>query len=100
MGKSFDVVLVQFQGHRRPYAFKAPKYSDLNPGDTVIVDGLNGVETDAIVINHTNFNMDYDAEDYQFMLDAVGAREPLKKIKAKMSRKDFEYDDEEDNEDE
>lgn len=98
MARTLDVVLVHFPNKTKPYAFEAPKYSRLGVGDVVTVEQEDGTDKEAIVINKHTYDLDYEMDDFNFLIDAVGAKKPLKKVVAHIVRNEFEY--EEENEDE
>jgi len=97
MAKRFDVVLVKFQEGTNVYAFEAPEFSRIEKGDEVIVDSL-GKEKRGTAVAVKHFNMNYDDEEFYFVVAAVRASLPLKRVIAKFTREDMKY--EEENEDE
>lgn len=95
MAERFDVVLVKFPEGPKVYAFEAPKYSGIKVGDEVIVDSLSK-EKRGDVVGVRDFNMNYDDNEFEFMLTATGATTPLKRVIARLKREDMKYEEEKD----
>lgn len=73
-----DLVCVEFgkNGSQKKYLYKAPMYTDLNPGDMVWCE--NTTDLGIVVASRRIYSS--DDEDYRFMLTIAGATEPLKRI--------------------
>lgn len=97
MAKRFDMVLVKFPEGTNVYAFEAPEFSGIKEGDEVLVDSLNKEKRGtAIAVRH--FNMNYDDTEFKFVVEAVRASIPLKRVIAKFTREDMKYKEEEEDE--
>ena len=91
MAKRFDVVLAVFPCEDKVHVFEAPLYSELKPGDTVIVEDVNLSEHKATVIEVRTFNMDYDDAELEFLLKALGEELPLTRLKSQIVIEPFYY---------
>ena len=89
MSQYIDLVLCKHPTYERLFLFRAPAWAILNKGDKVIVDTRNG-EKEAVVVN--KITVDPTSDTYQFMLDATGARDPLKTVLRKITYQDFVYE--------
>lgn len=89
----FDVVLAKYSNIDKVYAFKAPSWSGIEEGEVIVVDN-DDCEEKLTVVGKKVFNLEYEKDDYEFLCKAVDASEPLKRVKAKIVRKDISYADE------
>lgn len=98
--REFGVVFVRFgKVSGKAYMFEAPTYNGIQEGDTVIVHNSEGEEVPGIVVGVDYINTRYKEDDYKRYLAITGATEPLKRIIAKIVRKDMEYEEEEEKKD-
>ena len=95
----FDVVTCQHEGSTNKFLFRAPAWSYLNKGDTVIVETKKG-EQKATVVAVSTETYDYEDKTTKFIVDSMGATWPLNKVLAKVVLSEIHYKDEEENEEE
>ena len=89
----FDFVLVQRDGKRELY--RAPAWSHLEKNDEVIVE-TDEINNTALVLATQTLGND-EQEKIDFIMQATGASEDVKKVLAKVQLKTFDYE-EDDNE--
>lgn len=91
MSVLFDAVLVRFPKSEKVYLFKAPGHTYLKEGDLVKVEhrGDDGVVVKAVTI------YEHCEDDFDTLLKATGAREPLARVKAYYKRNDVNWEEEE-----
>lgn len=91
--KYIDLVLVEQNNFN--FLFQAPSWSRLKKGDVVICDTCYG-ENPGIVV--ACLSVEKDGNEYSFITNMGGVTLPVKKILAKVTRAEFEYDEEASNE--
>ena len=91
----FDFVLVKHENCDKPFLFRAPAWSHLGKNDEVIVETKHGNEK-AIVIASKTLGCD-EQDEIDFIMQATGASEDVKKVLAKIELRTFDYE-EDDNE--
>ena len=85
---------------RKLYLFEMPFESYLEEGETVIVPDADGNETEAVVVSTDKYEQRYSHEwdDFNRLLGVAVVELPLRNVLGKLSRKYFDYTEE--NEDE
>lgn len=89
-----DLVMCRHGEYGQNYLFVAPRFCLLEKGDEVVVDTKRGLSR-AIVIDR--LTVDYNGDEYRFIVEGMKATEPLRKVVAKVNYKEFEYTEESDN---
>ena len=90
MAKYVDLVACVHQGNNKCYLFEAPEFSPLKSGDQVLVESGDTAKLVDVVEVQTCI---VGSPEYKFALAVTGAREPLKRVIAKLTYKIFEYTD-------
>lgn len=97
MSNYIRVVFVKFgQNARKAYMFESSRDNYFNEGDTVIIDrDGDGVFTEATVVDEEDYDLEsrFDKEKLNRLLMVAGTNMPLKKIRGKVKREFYEYDD-------
>lgn len=96
MVEYMDLVLCRKNGFEMPVIFRAPAWSYLEKGDTVIVDWGDG-GTEAVVEKSYTVSAK-DKDEIDFIMTASGTKLPLRKVLKIIKCIDFEYKEDEDNE--
>lgn len=78
-----------FPKNGKNYLFVAPFLADMNAGDEVIVDTAKG-EQRATVVSFTDVRDGGD--EYKFIISAMGATIPLKKVLARLTMYRYMYE--------
>lgn len=83
---------------RKLYMFEMPFESYLEEGNTVIVPTPDGDETEAVVVSTEDYEQRYshEWENFNRLLGVAGVELPLRKVLGKVSRKYFDYTEEND----
>lgn len=90
MAALFDAVLVSFPKTDKVYLFKAPAYSYIAEGDLLELENSDdGNAVKCITI------YDNDGDEFDTLLKATGAMEPLAKVKAYFRKHKIEWEDKE-----
>lgn len=81
---------------KKAYIFEYDKNIFLNEGDTVIVINSDGDEIEATVVETEGYDLTshFDKEELNRLLLVAGVGMPFKKIKGKVTREYFKYEDE------
>ncbi len=87
--KPIGIALCKHDGNDRGYLFQMPRYGSLKTGDRVIVETSNGEKEAVVLCKTTLYNSD---DEYQMILKASGAHEPLKKVLRKIEETELRYD--------
>lgn len=100
MSKRIKVAFVKYtEKARKAYMFE---YGDayISEGDTVIVMNADGDEQEAIVVSTESYDLDarFDKGELEKLLMVAGAEMPFRKIKGKVTREYFDYEEEKKNE--
>ena len=85
-----DCVVVKYEDSPKKYLFQAPAFSYLQADQIVTVDSEDDV---AKVVS--TITLDVDSESFKFIVDALGAKLPLKKVTGQYIYKEFEYKEDE-----
>lgn len=88
-----DLVVCKHDSSDHPFIFRAPACSYLKKGDRVIVETKHGEKMATVERCYTT---DKVGEELDFILIASGATVPLRKVLKKVTYKEYEYEDEED----
>ena len=72
-----DLVLIKHEECDRLFLFKAPGFSHIEKGDEVICETKFGKQK-AVAESVMTINTNIEDKAYQMILDAAGAKEPLK----------------------
>ena len=72
-----DLVAVKHTDNGKPFLFQAPAFCSLSPDQTVEVDTRLGITTGKVVATYT---VDPDSDEYRFIIAAMDAVEPLRKV--------------------
>lgn len=96
MSERIRVAFVKFtKKARKAYMFE---YGDsyIREGDTVIVMDADGNEQEATVVDTDSYDLNatYDKEELNRLLMVAGVNMPFRKIKGKVTREYFDYEDE------
>lgn len=85
-----DLVLCQHFDSNKLYLFRAPAFSRLKSGDAIIVETKN---SDAVALVKESITISIDnTKTFKFVLEATGAKLPLKRVIGKIECKPFEYE--------
>ena len=95
MAEYFDFVLCKHDGSETTYLFRAPAFSHLEKGDEVIVETSRG-EQKATVVQSTTINAE-ETRIIDFIMNATGASNNVKKVLSKVVLKKYEYYEEDEN---
>ena len=100
MSRRIKVAFVKFtEKARKAYMFE---YGDayIREGDTVIVMDADGNEQEATVIDTDSYDLDerFDKNELNRLLMVAGVNMPFRKIKGKVTREYFDYEEEKTNE--
>lgn len=81
---------------RKLYLFEIPFECYLEEGETVIVPDADGNETEATVVDTEKYQQKYEHEwnDFNRLLRVAGVELPLRKVIGKVSRRYFDYTEE------
>lgn len=100
MSERIKVAFVKFtEKARKAYMFEyAGAY--LKEGDTVIVMNADGDEQEATVVSTETYDLDahFDKGELERLLMVAGVEMPFRKIKGKVTREYFDYEEEKKNE--
>lgn len=87
--KTVGLALCQHSGSSGKFLFQMPRYSNLKPGDLVIVDTKHGEQEARVIVTETMYT---DGDDYRMILAATGATLPLRKVLRKVTFRELDYD--------
>lgn len=90
MNKYIDLVLCKHPLHDKKYLFIAPPFSHLPNGSHVIVETKNGEQL-AIVCQ--SITVEKPSSDFDFAIEATGAKLPLARVLKEIKYIDICYDD-------
>ena len=90
MNEYFDFVLIKHDGCDKNYLFRAPAFSHLKKGDMVTVDTKNGEKMVTVVSSVCVKKTDMETID--FIMNATGAGDDVRKVVSKIQFDDFEYE--------
>lgn len=94
--KTIDLVLCEHDLNKgQKFLFQAPMFSCLKNGDKVMVDTKYGERVATVV---ASCSVGEGTEQYEMIVQACGASEPLKKVISKITYRKFEYEGESENE--
>lgn len=96
MVEYMDLVLCRKNGFEMPVIFRAPAWSYLEKGDTVIVDWGDG-GTEAVVEKSYTVSVK-DKDEIDFIMTASGTKLLLRKVLKKITYRELDYMEEDDNE--
>lgn len=88
-----DLVLCKSKQSDKPILFRAPAFSNLKKGDSVICENGYGGEWMMHVIN--TYTVDPDSEEFVFICQANQALLPLRKVLKVADYRKFNYENEE-----
>ncbi len=89
MNDVIGLVLCKHRNEGKKYLFRAPAYSSIDKGDTVVVEDQNG-ETMATVVGYADVIV--GNEEYEMILECCGATLPLKRVLSKVVYREFRWD--------
>ena len=95
MDKYLDLVVCKYGALDKISVFRAPRWSYLNEGDRVVVELEKG-QIEATVVR--SYTIEKNSAEMDFIIVASGTTLPLKKVLKKITYKDFEYEEDEENE--
>ena len=96
MANYIDLVACKHANNDKVFLFRAPRFSYLNKGDMVIVETKNG-ESEATVEASRTVDL-HDNDFVEFICCLSGAELPLKRVLKKVTYREFDYMEEDDNE--
>ena len=94
MSNYFDFVLVRLANDRN-YLFRAPAFSSIDKGDIVICETTRGESMGTVVSSMTL--SESDPEKVDFVMNATGANDEVKKVLKVARFKTLEYEEDNDN---
>lgn len=88
------LVVVQYSKATEKQLFFAPAWSNIQPGDQVILG--KGATSPATVISAMTCST--ESKEFKFAVESMGAELPLKKLKSKLVYEEFRYEEYEEDE--
>lgn len=85
-----DYVLCKVENNEKPYLFYAPAFSYLKKDDVVICETKYGEKVGTVLCDSLTLG-EYEEDKIEFIHQSTGAG-VLKRVLAKVSRKDFKYE--------
>lgn len=92
MSDYIDLVIAKHDGNDKKFLFVAPAFSHLKKADDIVCETEKGASRATVIASVT---VRRNGSEYEFIKDLTGAYEPLKKVMAKVTYIEFEW--EEDN---
>lgn len=86
------LVVCKHTGSSNRYLFRAPSTTWLKENEKVFVETIHGIRQ-AVVIN--TFTCEEGGTTFNFIVEAAGAKLPLKRVIGRMKLEKFDYPDEE-----
>lgn len=95
MSKYIDLVVVRHPNDDRDFVYQAPSWSDLKEDDEVVCEA-EGMPLYGLVKKTCHADFDFHADEISVILYLAKAEMPLKRILSKVTYKEFEYSEDED----
>ena len=90
--KFVDLAICQHDNDTRKFLFQVSCY-EISVGDRVIVETKNGNKYATVIAKHTVYNEPDKDEEYRFIVEAMSATLPLKRVLTKVREIDIDWSD-------